>query len=306
MPDLPSVTAFINSPPGQLVAGAALAGIVWKFFDKVEGVLTDQTKFQIAVWLVGIEAGKTIAPWPGTFAKIFDRVFGPKHLSWNCFWKSCVATYVSLAVAFSLTGALAISVIFHPRFFAATVFSNAIPDYFSLLVTRFILGWMSHRRTTSAYAIGLIVDCCATATIATIGALIGTVIFSWYGNPKAVRHLMRMIIDDIPRSNLWDWIAHWQQFFVGFYVGLSANGLGQLAIIFVCPAFFTTAWTALYAGSGFLLKAACRFDLGFDWFNRRFDIEKKPLSAIGLVAGAIVAMLYWSWAAVRHFHPAAP
>jgi hypothetical protein len=38
-----------------LVAGAALAGIVWKFFDKVEGVLTDQTKFEIAVWLVGMD-----------------------------------------------------------------------------------------------------------------------------------------------------------------------------------------------------------------------------------------------------------
>jgi hypothetical protein len=25
-----TITAFINSPPGQLVAGGALAGIVWK------------------------------------------------------------------------------------------------------------------------------------------------------------------------------------------------------------------------------------------------------------------------------------
>jgi hypothetical protein len=52
MADLPSVTTFINSPPGQLVAGAALAGIVWKFFERVEAVLTDETKFEIAVWLL--------------------------------------------------------------------------------------------------------------------------------------------------------------------------------------------------------------------------------------------------------------
>jgi hypothetical protein len=63
-------------------------------------------------------------------------------------------------------------------------------------------------------------------------------------------------------------------------------------------------WLWLYAGSGFLLKAARRFDIGFDWFNRRFDIEKKPLSAIGLVAGALVAILYWAWAVFRHFYPA--
>jgi hypothetical protein len=52
----------------------------------------------------------------------------------------------------------------------------------------------------------------------------------------------------------------------------------------------------LYAGSGFLLKAARRFDIGFQWFNRKFDIEKKPLSAIGLVAGALVAVVDWGFA----------
>jgi hypothetical protein len=28
-------------------------------------------------------------------------------------------------------------------------------------------------------------------------------------------------------------------------------------------------------------------------FNRNFDIEKKPLQSIGLVAGALVAIVYW-------------
>jgi hypothetical protein len=33
--------------------------------------------------------------------------------------------------------------------------------------------------------------------------------------------------------------------------------------------------------------------------NRKFDIEKKPLSAIGLVAGSLVAVLWWTVVAVR-------
>jgi hypothetical protein len=41
------------------------------------------------------------------------------------------------------------------------------------------------------------------------------------------------------------------------------------------------------------IRAARRFDIGFDWFNRKFDIEKKPLQSIGLVAGALVAAVYW-------------
>ena len=60
------------------------------------------------------------------------------------------------------------------------------------------------------------------------------------------------------------------------------------------PAFFTSIWLWLYAGSGFILKAARRFDIGFGWFNQHLDIEKKPLQSIGLVAGVLVAMAYWA------------
>src|ERR1035441_6981307 len=99
MPDaLTTITKLINSPPGQLAAGGVLAGIVWKFFERVEAVLTDQTRVEIAVWLVGVEAGKKVQPWPETFAKVFDRVFGTKHLSWKCFFRSCVASAICVAM----------------------------------------------------------------------------------------------------------------------------------------------------------------------------------------------------------------
>jgi hypothetical protein len=66
------------------------------------------------------------------------------------------------------------------------------------------------------------------------------------------------------------------------------------------PAFFTSVWLWLYAGAGFLLRASRRFDLGFEWFNRKFDIEKKPLQAIGLVAGTVLALVWWSAAIIGH------
>ena len=71
-------------------------------------------------------------------------------------------------------------------------------------------------------------------------------------------------------------------------------------VLWFYPAFFTSIWLWLYAGSGFILKAARRFDIGFEWFNRKFDIEKKPLQSIGLVAGALVAIVYWTVASVRY------
>jgi hypothetical protein len=74
----------------------------------------------------------------------------------------------------------------------------------------------------------------------------------------------------------------------------STLDLSQLFLLWLCAAFFTSIWLWLYAGSGFILKAARRFDIGFDWFNRKFDIEKKPLQSIGLVAGVLVAVVYWA------------
>src|SRR5229473_3248256 len=94
MPDtLTVITNLINSPPGQLVAGGVLAGIVLKFFERVEAVLNEDTKLEIAVWLLGVKTAEKVQGWPDTFAKVFDRVFGTKHLSWKCFGRSCLASY---------------------------------------------------------------------------------------------------------------------------------------------------------------------------------------------------------------------
>ena len=53
-PALDTLTKLVNSPGGVLTAGAVLAGIVWKFFERIEAVLTEQTKYEIAVWLAGV------------------------------------------------------------------------------------------------------------------------------------------------------------------------------------------------------------------------------------------------------------
>ena len=69
---------FINSPPGQLATGCVFAGIVWKLFERIDGVLKDDTKEQFARWLrvrsveVGILASEA-ATLQSTFVKMFER-----------------------------------------------------------------------------------------------------------------------------------------------------------------------------------------------------------------------------------------
>ena len=307
MPDLPSVTTFINSPPGQLIAGAALAGIVCKGFEKVEGVLTDQAKREIARWLRirNFETGLVVEkaePWPETFAKIFDRVFGDRHFTWKCFLRSWLASMFAIVLAMiitlttderSWTNALRIASIRTFDFLIVLFIANATPDFFSLLATRWFLMFAvrySHFLAISGF---FAIDFAVTLYFAHASAMLGmaTIIASPDGgvfiqmllNPRIPGLILR------PPLLLTPSLLH---------------GLPGYGALFFYPAFFTSTWLWLYAGSGFLLKFARRFDLGFDWFNRKFDIEKKPLSAIGLVAGSIVAILYWGWAGFRYFHPA--
>src|SRR5216684_3595570 len=154
---LTTITNLINSPPGQLVAGGVLAGIVWKFFERVEAVLNEDTKLEIAVWLLGVKTAEKVQGWPDTFAKVFDRVFGTKHLSWKCFWRSCVASYliVFIVISWESSRPSTYASTESPLEFAMTIlyysfFGNVLPDYVSLLETRYVLGLMRSSQKPAA------------------------------------------------------------------------------------------------------------------------------------------------------------
>jgi hypothetical protein len=288
---------FLNSPAGPLVVGGGLFYGIQKFFKEVEDKLTDSTKLQIAVWLLGIRTGPRVESWPETFAAVFDRVFGKKHLSWKCFFRSSVASITVGLLAFLIwtittLGVEYLSVSLHVVQYSSTpewqriaayqtathlgfssqnatfvaacllmaILSNAIPDFISLLETRWILNLMKRSGPTLIGAL-LVIDVALTLSTA----------WGW----NTVMGGMRLPPTEIDFP--------------------STPVLINRAVWLVYPALFTSVWLWLYAGSGFAIKAARRLDIGFGWFNRTFDIEKKPLQSIGLVAAFLVTVTYWSW-----------
>lgn len=293
MPDLPSVTNFINSPPGQLVAGGVLAGIVWKFFERVEAVLTDQAKFEIAVWLVGVKVGEKVEPWPNTFIIMFDRVFGNNPWSWKFFARSCAASYgiVTIgALLFWLPNLIAGSAVspsidrwLFTYIVVSGVIGNVLPGYLSLLKARGLLE-IARKHTGVFTTIGIILldGFCSNvigflASIFELCLLFGYRAVESRGGGSFLENMA--VLPQMIMYSFYDSI---------FSIDALLDNVGTVG-----PTLFTFIWLWLYAGSGFLLKFARRFDLGFDWFNRKFDIEKKPLSAIGLVAGSLIALTYW-------------
>jgi hypothetical protein len=187
--------------------------------------------------------------------------------------------YAAARLLFSITILLALWVV-----------GNVFPDYISLLKTRYILGRM---RVTGirGRSVWLLADLALTCASGLVSLFIGACLFYVAANwdPSFARfvgywHTILMDLHFFP-SQLWQ----------------SRTLLAPFRALWFYPAFFPSVWLWLYAGSGFLLKAARRFDVGFQWFNSKIDIEKHPLSAIGLVAGSLVAVLYWGFAAVAHF-----
>jgi len=300
-----TIQKFINSPPGQIAAGGVLAGIVWKFFERVEAVLTESTKHELARWLrvksfeSGIVADESVN-WPETFAKIFDRVFGRKHLSWHCFRRSALSTYIAFlfsmtiltllkrkeaAEAIHLDIAMSVLSVIYNLF--AAVFTNILPDYLSLLETRYLLSLMAKSRTQLITGALLVLDLGMTGLtgaywLALFSILVESVMYNPHGTLAAQSSRLSYFVAQLPELRN------------PIVVVKQMSSLNLLAHSRFYPAFLTSLWLWLYAASGFLLKLARRSDLGFDWFNRKFDIEHKPLQSIGLVAGALVAVVYWA------------
>jgi hypothetical protein len=158
-----------------------------------------------------------------------------------------------------------------------------------------MLKLMRGHRSTIYQGIGVVIDLAITFIIASVATSFATLV-----------RVSGVFIQAVLTSNS----AHklyiiWMVLPAAARTGLTPNSIAFNLVVFaplyITPAFFTSIWLWLYAGSGFTLKAARRFDIGFDWFNRKFDIEKKPLQSMGLVAGVLVAVVYWVVAIVTHF-----
>jgi hypothetical protein len=136
---------------------------------------------------------------------------------------------------------------------------NVLPDYVSLLETRLLLKMM-REATTARICLLFLCDLVFTVGTAFCWNLALSAVVGESGQPS--------VMLDPRRAGLW----------------------------MVYPAFLTSTWLWLYVASGFLLKAARRFDISLNWFNRTFDVEHQPLQSIGLVAATLCTLAYWGFA----------
>jgi hypothetical protein len=202
-------------------------------------------------------------------------VFGRKHFSLLCFRRSVLASYCVALCAF------AVYLIANPKglqFFAvggtngeldlvasagfkaviflmALLVVNAVPDYLSLLETRYILALIIHANSTAIILLLLIIDLVITGVTAISLPL--TIVYGAAG------------VVCLEPVGLFSTITGWLPTYVDLFLSRFLHSRVALAL---CR---------------FRIRAknrtALRYRLCFDCFNRHFDIEKRPLQSIGLV-----------------------
>ena len=269
--DPETVQKFINSPPSHLVAGATLGGLVWKIAEKVDGLLQDPAKLAIADWLLGVKTEKRAKVWQDLVVSAFDGVFGKKQLTRKCF-----AASLSLAAILSVFGVIMMA------------------HY----------GWLGR----SGIVTGLeLVVLLSIPVYGTVWAMREGVV-RMVASPSAIKVLGNYVLAWCIATVFGGWFVLFPPLNPFWSVHPQVNAVAQPSvplvgfIVFELWLYFgIPSVLLLYFVSAQTLKAARRFDLGFQWYSQKFDIKNKPLQCIGLVAGVFIALLYWGIVVVWQF-----
>jgi hypothetical protein len=264
---------------------------IQKFFEEIEKKLSGDTKLEIAFWLLDLPPTKTIHAWYATFPKIFNTIFGDKHWSWRCFWRSCTATTI-LVAGTTLPYFLGPDYPWRRplSFSCGIIIASIIPDYVSLWKTRFLLilsQGISHLRFQFLL---LLLDICITLVLVVCAAFIGI---------NVAYYSIGVIMLSVPLSLerfLFSLSLASQDFIPRLLAGRT---LWLITIVWFIPAFAGRLWLLMFVVCSLLLRSSRRMDLGFAWLNPHLDVENRPLQFIGQVAATISALGYWILAAIH-------
>jgi hypothetical protein len=257
---------------------AGIIAGVWFLFDKLESTATVDARAATAQWLREVGVTTTVSHWPHQFAVGFDRVFGQRHFSLRCFFRSCLASTCSALVVLILWTAInprQVSGLVHSYCFTSQ-FIIAFPivgicsfpfDYISLLKTRFAIGWLGRRSSAPRIITVLLIDALITYIVAVL----------------AMQVVWRLMTSSEPLD-----------LEVSLYIlGLPGSDCDIVPFgIWFYATFFTSTFVWLYGASALIVRLAHSMDIWSNRLRRLLDVDRKPFQSIGAVAIMLVTVLF--------------
>lgn len=265
---------------------AAITSGVGGLFILAEQVTRDDAKKNVSLWLRNMDTPASTVNWADEFGRMFDAIFGEKHLSIRCFLVSSAASVISVVIIgilmFSIVPneikeelfpeTLTVGLIFYIAYVG--VF-NSVPDYLSVLESRMVISFIKTSDKTSTTIIAVIFDAIFTPLIWIISFLLLLPLISW------------LFFD---ADSWWSIIGIiWQGI-----SGLSNidSELDYFLLILIGSTYFTSVWIWLYLIGGGAIKSYYYLTKTTKLILRPFDLEKKPLLSLGFVSCLLITLLF--------------
>jgi len=246
-----------------------------------------ESKKKVTAWIKGLEVSSR-NDLPQTFADAFDAVFGRRHFSLRCFFRSSVASFAFVIILQILfmslnpweAGQMLAEPIVFLDIFLFTIILNLLPDYLSLLETRFILRIMTKTSSTLRILILVIADFIFTTVIIVVVLLVIQFIVSseFFTEPAgpAVADAFHYTV---------------YLFRCGFAFSPMDDSDVTLGIFFYST-YLTSFWIWLYVLGLAIARILARLAMVWSGLKGFLNYTEKPLRCLGFLSMILVTVIY--------------
>jgi len=293
-----------------LALWATVAGGVWFLFDKTEQSVGSGVRRQASEWLQTSTMRELLDEVPTLFQVMFDRVFGTRHVSWTCFYRSCFASLVAVTLVMAgwfSTRPEARILASEPAFIRSVLWLvfftgllNFIPDYLSLLETRVLLRHATGRWRTRTI---LVVDALFTACISFV--VIRYSMELLYGSGIVMRGSTggELVVGylEVDLGSMWGQLRDMVLFsesYGNIFLLVRAEGartLGEVPVpisVFFYSAFITSAWLWVFAGATVVLRMLTYMGERTRSVMRVLGADLAPFRAVGYASVVVVTVAF--------------
>jgi len=282
-----------------LAAAAGAFASVYGAFAKFDADQSDENRKFTSDWLLGLKADDR--QWSNSFKEIFTSIFGERHFSLKCFFRSVALTAALLAcfwVYFFITNyPFPDFPVSHDnpvemiRFLLPTImntlFIAIVADYLSLWKTRIVLTRLNLFNNGIIAILIVILDALATLVIYAIiftmtSAYRYDSIMSIEDEPSFIGYITKTFIQVIV-SELWPSLNLDPEFIQTQYTD-------PFRLLYLAP-LFTSAWVWVYLLVAYGMRAVNHIPPLLGVLSKVLDVKSHPVKSIGYIAGLASAII---------------
>ncbi len=260
----------------------AIVTLIFGLFGLAERVAQEDARIKASLWLLDLELGKGFHQGAMQFAALFDSIYGKNHFSYKCFYLSCFTSTLAVLIITVIVYLINPEKVYaiHEKntllwIIVLGIAINYLPDYFSLLETRWIIKKMGHSpsiyRLVSLLFIDILLSVLIFSLLAPLFSIFSAIMFA-EEFPSVIHYLMlvKVLSYDAARfsgDSLKYGVYFWTTFFTSFWIWIYLLGIGVIRFSRI---------------------------LGFGWKFLRdsfLNIEDKPYESMGFVTSSTVLII---------------